>query len=168
MRVPVTPHAATPGSASPPAPWVNHPQGHCKNNTSPFTFAFLPEDKALGHPALVHSGNRYEGPQQPGFPHSPPKASLARAAPLLVPHSLKRSAGNLCRREQTAEGEGGRGGFISPGKELHNEQAEQSPDTAGLHNWSFTVQEITFLTRALLGLLQLALLSITRGLTVTR
>lgn len=43
----------------------------------------------------------------------------------------------------------------------------KATDKAGFHNRPFTVQEIVFLTRALLGLIQLVLFSTRRGLTVT-
>lgn len=43
----------------------------------------------------------------------------------------------------------------------------KAADKASFHNRPFAVQEIVFLTRALLGLIQLALLSVRRGLTVT-
>lgn len=43
---------------------------------------------------------------------------------LLVSRSLRGRTGNICRREQTAEG-GGRGGIVCAGKELQDEPAEQ-------------------------------------------
>lgn len=40
----------------PNGPCMIQPHGYCKNNT--FPFSFLPENKALGHPALQNSVNR--------------------------------------------------------------------------------------------------------------
>lgn len=67
------------------------------------------------------------------------------------------------RRRRRREGEA-----LSPlARNSTMSKQNKAADKAGFHNRPFTVQEIVFLTRALLGLTQLALLSIRRGLTVT-
>lgn len=146
-----------------------HPHGSANvRTTHPSSpLAFLPKNKALCQAALHNSVHNQEEPQQPGFPQFSPKPSLPCAIQPLVSHSLKSSIGNLCRREQGAEGEGGRGGIISTGKSSMMSKQNKATDKAGFHNRPFTVQEIMFLMEKTKKGSQLALLSTRRGLTAS-
>lgn len=111
LGVSVTPRTATPRSASSPAT----PRAIARTIYPPSPSLFFLKTKLRGiQPCSVQLLDKRD--------LSSLVSSTLPPNPLCL--SLKSSTGNICRKAQTAEG--GRGGVISTGKELHNEPAEQS------------------------------------------